>query len=575
MSSLSGELSSKPIEISRSSRICAHLRAIALAVAFCMRVYGIYLAALVVPGLALLLVLRQAMPYVFGADASTGLQFFDSLFLRPPFWVSAAALLAPLVVFAGVIWFAINPRSLRDTFTRTVHFGLRHGRMETRLSEPLFKQRLAAFSTFVRAFLVCMPVVAVLLMVQLCALASWGTATALSPTIIYDQASLQALSRPLLFSDHLVYWISVLINFVLVEAPQTFGWSISPLKLQSGAIFFLALNWMLGLTLVFMVAKYFRLAFNWTKHARAYNREVLMISEEWAREQWQQAEAGTSGAVEDEQVPAEKEPPSNEEILSIVPTPVKLQLYARSVLWGIRVGAIIFGLTTLSIALVAVLLLIIARSAISDLGAMSYVTAAGLTVVPAYLCIEIIVKLADRGRFEGRVAGIYGAGMLAALPEPGSSFEDRALHALQSRSLLFSFRSILVTFTALAVIFQCLEAAWITSSVVTVWPGLPEFFGSEQPTFGAIARFWLDMPLDVLLLGAPDIFGFGFSPLSAGSANAWFVTIAFVFKVGLVAEAINLIVVASNAQADPHSQIARDITAPLRKEPETTVEVQS
>lgn len=575
MSVVSGEGSSWSAHPLKFSSLFGHVRAVALALWLCLRIYGAALAVSIVAGLLALFILRQSTDYLMGEKASTGLQYLDTVLLKPPFWVSAAACLAPLVVLAGVSWLVINRRSFHNIANRAVTFGPRHGGMHTRLDEPLLRQRLSAFATFMRTFLVCMPLLAVFLSVLICAAASWGAAGSLDPAYVFAQSSLNALPHPPLFMDHFVYWMSALINFALIEAPQTFNWSISPLTLQDGAFHLLALHWLMGLTLVWMVAEYFSLAFNWSKHPQAASLKALMVNTDaFVREQWRQADTGLDAAEETEETPADETLPPDDELLAIVPTHVRLLLNARMALNGLMIAACGFVLGLAIVALIAAALLLIARLAIPELDAMSYMTAAGLSVVPAYLCIEIMFKLVDRGRMERRLASLYGSVMLAMRSGsgPADSFDDKLMRALRFDMLLTWLRTTLASFLGLALVFQCLYAAWITSSVMTTWPDVQLFTTSDQPTFDAIATFWLDIPLDVFLLGAPDLFGFGLSPLSYNPEDMWFVGIVFVFKAILVAEAINLIFAVWNTVADVHSQDTQDAYETLRKSAESELE---
>ena len=573
-----------PALAAQTSSLKMRARAMLLALGLCGRIYGLALALVTIAGLAVLLAVREGMDYLAGADASLGHKLVDAVVLRAPLQVSAAACLAPLTVLAGAAWLALNRGSFHATANRAVLFGLRHGGMQTRIDEQLLQQRLGAFATFMRTFTVAMPILAVVLIVIACTLASWGAAGALMPSHIFAADGLRALAHPPGLMDHLVYWMSVLINFVLVEAPETFGWSISPLTLQGDAVLLLVLAWLLGATLVFMVAQYFSFAFNWTKHAQGASLKALVANTDaYVRELWQHEETAEQGAAADGSAAAgataeqsAPEPPaenySDEELRAMVPALVKLRINASTGLYGAMIGVAGFLLGLGIVAAVAAVLLVLARLAVPALAAMSFVTAAGLTVVPAYLAIEIIFKLVDRGRLERKLANLYGSFVLASLPEKPQSFEESMMRVLRVDALLTWLRAALASFLGLALVFQCLYVALITAAVLTVWPDLHLFAGSQTLSLGEIALFWLDVPLDVFLLGAPDLFGFGLSTLSYNPDVTWFVVVMFLFKVVLVAEAINLLFAVWNTQADVHSRETHDTLDTLRQRAEASTD---
>lgn len=542
--------------------LAAHLRAHARAIGFSFRIYGIALACVLAPGVALLIATREAVAYLVGHRAVAGITSLDAAVFEAALLHSVAACLAPLVMLAGLLRFVLDRRAFNAHANAAIEVGLRHGGFERPVDDDTLAGRLGAFRAFMRTVSVAMPLIGIALGVVLCTAASWGWAGALSPQDVFTSASLEALSCPPDFTDHLIHWSSTLANFVLLGAPESFGWPLSPIQLRSDAYLLLAMGWSLSLALIWMVAEYLSFAFNWAADPQAASLNALIANTEvYVRDKWRAQAAAAEVSQPDDRVEVagavEQAAPSanrmsDEDLLAIVPRTVWLRLLLPAAGRGLLLGGAVFALGLAVIALCAFLLLLPIWLAVPQLSQLDVLTVAGLTIVPLYLLSELVFRLADRGRFERKIAELFGAIGLVSRPEADESDEQRLNALLHGQIAVMVIRAMLVSFLAVGLMVQCLYLAIVTRSVLTVWPSLALFSGptAHDQDLGAIALYWLDMPLDILLLGAPDLFGFRLSSLTANSGNLAFVSAAFVYKVFIAAEAIALLFAIWNTRAE-------------------------
>ncbi len=243
---------------------------------------------------------------------------------------------------------------------------------------------------------------------------------------------------------------------------------------------------------------------------------------------------------------------------AVIPWRYRLQAYSIVIARGFAVGLLLY---------VAMLALFYGLGAAITAGLrlvwpwlaeLPFAAAAGVTVVPVYFAWAVALILRqDRAQLAAQFSSGLGVFYTSNASAPIDATEAQlAVSRFKGRLTMAQFRAGFLGFIALIVFDQSFLAALMLYGAVSAapefWPFLTDVDATAS-TLGAFYLFFLQAPLDVALLGAPELYGFSLSALTPKPDAYVFIVLLLVFKVVLISEYVSLFVMMISIDPDLNS----------------------